>query len=99
MINEIPEDGMNPDYLKKAFKTFKKLLRATQLDAESTLGGAALSGGKKSGIVAIRPPRNFPPEVWDKLVETGKLRKERMGLYELVEDTTPDPKVKWTNRY
>ncbi|MHC4454168.1 MAG: hypothetical protein ACYSWS_05680 [Planctomycetota bacterium] len=87
MSNDVPEDYMTPDYLKKAFKTFKKRLRLTRLDAESTLG-SALSGGRKSGIVAIRPPNNFPQEVWDKLVEMGKLRTEGMGLYELVEDPT-----------
>ncbi len=95
MSNDVPKDYMNPDYLKKAFKTFKKRLRLTQLDAESTLGGSALSGGRKSGIVAIRPPNNFPQEVWDKLVEMGKLRTEGMGLYELVED--PTPKGKWSD--
>ena len=92
MSNDVPEDCMNPDYLKKAFKTFKKRLRLTRLDVESTLGGSALSGGGKSGIVAIRPPNNFPQEVWDKLVEMGKLRSEGMGLYELVEDPTPKEK-------
>ncbi len=92
MINEIPEDGMNPDYLKKAYKTFRKRLRLTRLDAESTLGGSTLSGGRKSGIVAIRPPNNFPQEVWDKLVEMGKLSSEGMGLYGLVEDPTPKKK-------
>ena len=95
MSNDVPEDYMTPDYLKKAFKTFKKRLRLTRLDAESTLGGSALSGGRKSGIVAIRPPNNFPQEVWDKLVEMGKLRSEGMGLYELVED--PTPKKKWSD--
>ncbi len=95
MSNDVPEDCMNPDYLKKAFKTFKKRLRLTRLDAESTMGGSALSGGQKSGIVAIRPPNNFPQEVWDKLFEMGKLRSEGMGLYELVED--PTPKTKWSN--
>ena len=92
MMNEIPEEGMTPDYLKKAFKTFRKRLRLTRLDAESTLGSGALSGGRKSGIVAVRPPNNFPQEVWDKLVEMGKLRREGMGLYELVEDLTPKKK-------
>ena len=96
MSNDVPEDYMNPDYLKKAFKTFKKRLRLTRLDAESTLGSGALSGGQKSGIVAIRPPNNFPQEVWDKLVEIGKLRTEGMGLYELVEDLTP-PRKKGSN--
>jgi len=91
MSNDVPEDYMTPDYLKKAFKTFRKRLRLTRLDAESTLG-SALSGGRKSGIIAIRPPNNFPQEVWDKLVEMGKLRTEGMGLYELVEDLTPKEK-------
>ncbi len=91
MSNDVPEDYMTPDYLKKAFKTFRKRLRLTRLDAESTLG-SALSGGRKSGIVAIRPPGNFPREVWDKLVEMGKLRTEGMGLYEQVEDPTPKKK-------
>ncbi len=95
MSNDVPEDYMKPDYLKKAFKTFKKRLRLTRLDAESTMGGSALSGERKSGIVAIRPSNNFPQEVWDKLVEMGKLRSEGMGLYELVED--PTPKEKWSD--
>ncbi len=92
MSKDVPEDLTNPDYLKKAFKTFKKRLRLTRLDAESTLGTSALSGGRKSGIIAIRPPNNFPQEVWDKLVETGKLRTEGMGLYELAENPTPPKK-------
>ncbi len=92
MSNDLPEDGMTPDYLKKAYKTFRKRLRLTRLDAESTLGSGALSGGQKSGIVAIRPPDNFPQEAWDKLVEMGKLRTEGMGLYELVEDLNPPKK-------
>jgi hypothetical protein len=96
MSNELPEDYTNPDYLKKAYKTFRKRLRLTRLDAESTLGSGALSGGQKSGIVAIRPPNNFPQKVWDKLVEMGKLRTEGMGLYELVEDLNP-PKKKGSN--
>ena len=92
MSNDVPEDYTDPAYLKKAYKTFRKRLRLTRLDAESTLGSGALSGGRKSGIVAIRPPNNFPQEVWDKLVEMGKLRTEGMGLYELVEDPTPKKK-------
>ena len=96
MSNDIPEGNMDPAYLKKAYKTFRKRLRLTRLDAESTLGSSALSGGRKSGIIAIQPPNNFPQEVWDKLVEIGKLRTEGMGLYELVEDLNP-PKKKGSN--
>ncbi|MGR3318115.1 MAG: hypothetical protein ACUZ8O_06505 [Candidatus Anammoxibacter sp.] len=89
MNNDAPDDINDPAYLKKALKTFKKRLRLTRLDAESTLGGSPLSGGKKSGIVAIQPPNNFPKEVWETLVETGKLRKEGHGLYGLVDDPPP----------
>lgn len=88
MDNDAPEDITDPAYLKKALKTFKKLLRLTRLDAESKLGGSALTGGQKSGIVGIRPPNNFPREVWNKLVEMGKLSNEGHGLYGLVEDPT-----------
>ena len=89
MSNDVPEDFMTPDSLKRALKTFRKRLRLTRLDAESKLGGGALSSGKNSGIVAIRPPNSYPQEVWEKLVEMGKLRYEGRGLYELTEDLDP----------
>ena len=91
-MNEPTQDAQQPDpekehkrLLKKAMKAFRKRLRLTQLDDESKLGGGAFSGGKSSGIVAIRPPDDFPQEVWDELVEKGRLKTERPGLYELNE--------------
>ncbi len=90
MGNDVPEGGMTPDYLKKALKAFRKRLRLTRLDSESTLGGSALSGGKRSGIMAIRPPNSYPQEVWEKLEEMGKLRREQGGLYELTEELNPN---------
>ena len=89
MSSNVPEDFMTPDSLKRALKTFRKRLRLMRLDAESKLGGGALSGGKNSGIVDIRPPNSYPPEVWEKLVKLGKLRYEGGGLYELTEDLSP----------
>ena len=89
MSNDVPEDFMTPDSLKRALKTFRKRLRLTRLDAESKLGGGALSGGKHSGIVAIRPPNSYSQEVWEELVKMGKLRYEGRGLYELTEDLDP----------
>ena len=89
MSNDVPEAFMTPDSLKQALKAFRKRLRLTRLDAESKLGGGALSSGKHSGIVAIRPPSSYPPAVWEKLVELGKLRHEGGGLYELTEDFNP----------
>jgi len=83
MSDNVPDDFMTPVYLKRAFKAFKKRLKLTRLDAESSLGGGPLSSGRSSGIVAIQPPNAYPPEAWDKLVELGKLRKVHGGLYEL----------------
>lgn len=86
MSSDVPEDSMTPESLKRALKTFRKRLRLTRLDAESKLGGGALSGGKNSGIVAIRPPDSYPQEVWKELVKQGKLQYEGGGLYELIDD-------------
>jgi hypothetical protein len=74
-----------PQDLKAAFKAFKKRLKLTRLDAESGLGGGPLSGGKRSEIVAITPPNQFPQAVWDELVRQGKLKKAGHGTYELAE--------------
>jgi hypothetical protein len=41
-----------------------------------------MTGGGKSGIVAIRPPDQFPRAMWDELVRQGKLRYAGHGLYE-----------------
>jgi hypothetical protein len=74
----------SPQELKQALKAFRKRLKLTRLDAESSLGGGPLSG-RKSQIVAITPPNQFPQVVWDELVRQGKLKKAGHGTYELVE--------------
>lgn len=71
------------EQLKGAFKAFKKRLKFTRLDAESQLSKNPLSTGRGSGIVAIIPPVDYPPEVWDELVRQKKLKKAGHGLYEL----------------
>lgn len=85
MSNDAPQE-LTPQYLKQAMKAFKKRLKLTRLDAESNLGGGPFSSGRGSGIVAIQPPSQYPREVWEKLVEQGRLRRAGAGLYELVED-------------
>jgi hypothetical protein len=85
MSDNAPEQ-LTPQQLKQAMKAFKKRLKLTRLDAESGLGGGPLSGGRDSGIVAIQPPNQYPRQVWDKLVEQGKLRRAGAGLYELTQD-------------
>jgi hypothetical protein len=83
MDDSIPEDYMTPPYFKRAMKAFKKRLKLTRLDEDSNLGVGPLSGGRDSGIIAIRPPDRYPKECWDKLVEIGRLRNAGQGLYQL----------------
>ncbi len=69
---------------KRALKAFKKRLKLMRLDDESRIGGGSMSSGVQSGIVAIRPPNNYPEEVWEELVRKGRLKKAGPGLYEYV---------------
>jgi aryl-alcohol dehydrogenase-like predicted oxidoreductase len=69
--------------LKQAIKAFKKRLKLTRLDAESSISGGPLSHNR-ANIVAITPPNQFPQAVWDELVRQGKLKKAGHGTYELV---------------
>lgn len=75
--------GLTPEVLKSALKAFKKRLKLTALDDDSRLGRGALSGGP-TGVFAIKPPSQFPQQVWDELCKQGKLRDSGHGLYELV---------------
>ncbi len=77
-------DAPTAQQLRGAMKAFKKRLKLARLDDESRLGYGALSGGGKSSIVAIQPPRQYPQAVWDELVKQGRLRPSGRGLYELV---------------
>jgi hypothetical protein len=70
--------------LKQALKAFRKRLKLTQLDEESKLGGGPLSHNR-ARIVAISPPNQFAPAVWEELVKQGRLKKAGGGTYELVE--------------
>jgi hypothetical protein len=77
--------SFSPEELKLALKAFNKRLRLTRLDDESKLGHGAMTGGGKSGIVAISPPNQYPKAVWDELVKQGKLKYVGHGLYEPVQ--------------
>ena len=78
-------DTVTPEILKRALKAFRKRLKLTRLDHESSLGVGPLSGGRPSGIVAITPPDRYPREVWEALAEQGRLKKVGQGQYELVQ--------------
>ncbi len=68
-------DTVTPEVLKRALKAFKKRLKLTRLDHESSLGVGPLSGGRPSGIVAITPPDQYPREVWETLAKQGRLKQ------------------------
>lgn len=80
----VPSNEPSSDELRNALKAFKKRLKLTRLDAESSLGRGPLSGGKSSGIVAITPPHQYPRAIWDALVAQGRLKYAGQGTYELV---------------
>ena len=78
-----PTSGITPETLKSAMKAFKKRLKLTALDEDSSLGRGPFSSGAK-GVYAIQPPNQFPREVWEELCRLGKLRNSGHGMYELV---------------
>ena len=82
--SETTQPALTPELLKRALKAFKKWLKLTRLDVESSLGVGPMSGGRPSGIVAITPPDQYPKEVWDELVKQGRLAKGTHGQYELL---------------
>ena len=86
MSNEVPDDMLSPENLKRAMKAFKKRLKLTRLDDESGLGHGDKS--RRAGIMAVRPPDRYPQEVWDKLVEMGKLQNAGHGLYQIRRENT-----------
>lgn len=74
----------SPQELKSALKAFRKRLKVTRLDDESKLGGrGAMTSGRRSTVVGITPPAEFPRAVWDELVRQGHLRYLGQGLYQL----------------
>ena len=80
-----PSGTPTAEELRNALKAFKKRLKLTRLDDESSLGRGPLSGGKSSGIVAITPPHQYPRAVWDQLVVQGRLKYAGQGMYQLVD--------------
>ena len=71
------------EVLKRALKAFRKRLKITLLDAETSLSGGPMSSGRQSSIVGIMPPERYPRAVWDELVRQGRLRDAKRGMYEL----------------
>ncbi len=80
-----PDPAVRKEELRLAMKAFRKRLKLTKLDDESRIGHGPMSGGGKSGVVAITPPNQFPKDVWEELVEQGKLKRAGRGIYELID--------------
>ena len=83
---EQPTDPLDRANIKRAMKAFRKRLKLTRLNEESKLGRNPLTSGKKSQVVAIMPPRQYPLEVWQELVRQGRLKDTGSGFYELSDD-------------
>ncbi|MBC8329191.1 MAG: hypothetical protein ISR76_09740 [Planctomycetes bacterium] len=71
--------------LKRALKAFRQRIKLQQLDDESGLGGGPFSGGRKSRILAIRPPSQYPAEVWEELDHQRRIRHTGEGFFQLIE--------------
>ena len=69
--------------LKRALKAFRKRLKLVRLDSESSVGGGPTSSGRESSIIGVRPPDQYPQEVWDELVRQQRLIASPDGVYEL----------------
>ena len=69
--------------LKRALKAFRKRLKLTRQDDESSVSPDPLSKGEASSILGVRPPEQYPQEVWDMLIAQGKLRAGGHGVLEL----------------
>ncbi len=66
---------------KRALQAFRKRLKLTMLDEESTLGRSQLTKGHSDGLDAMVPPAGWPDSVWQELVRQGKLRYIGNGFY------------------
>lgn len=71
------------EQLLEALRAFRKRLKVYRQDDESSYGGRGLTSGKTSGIFAVRPPQGYPPAIWQKLVEQGRLVPEGNGTYSI----------------
>ena len=80
------EDGsLTKETLKRAMKAFRRRIKLTRLDEESRLGHDPMSRGERSTITGVAAPEQYPAEVWEALVEKGRLRRLGQNLYEIVE--------------
>jgi hypothetical protein len=85
IVERNPDGSFTKETLQRAIKAFKKRLKLTRLDDESKLGHDAMTKGGRSRITGVRPPEQYPAEVWAALAEKGRIRALGQGLYEIVD--------------
>ncbi len=74
------QPGMTDEDLKKAYRAFKKKLKMQQLEDDSKLGRAKVTG-QRTTILAIQPPPGFGRAVWVELANRGYLKDDGGGMY------------------
>lgn len=79
------ESGAIPEEtLKRALHAFKKRLKLTKLDQESKIQAhRPMTSGKKSDVMGIIPPNDFPRTVWAELAQKKLLKDMGGGFYSL----------------
>ena len=85
LVERNPDGTFTKETLLRAMKALKKRMKLTRLDDESRLGHDSMSRGGHSGIVAVKPPPQYPAEVWQALEAKGRVRIDRHGLVEILE--------------
>lgn len=70
--------------LRRAMNAFKKRLKLVRADDAITSSRNPLSRGASSGITGVRPPEQYPQDVWDTLVAQGRLKDAGHGVLETV---------------
>lgn len=77
----LPEHDL--EVMRRAMKAFRKSMKITRLDADSSIGRSPMSS-EGYAITGITAPPRFSRDVWTELVRRGELRGGRQGVYELV---------------
>ncbi|MEX0654317.1 MAG: hypothetical protein WD534_06855 [Phycisphaeraceae bacterium] len=76
-------DSLEEGNLKRAMNAFRRKLKNIRRDDESQIRGRYVTRGEASKIVAISPPYEFPPAVWQELARLGRLKHAGQGTYQL----------------
>lgn len=87
LVERNPDGTFTKETLHRAMKALKKRLKATRLDDESRLGHDAMTRGGRSRIVGVTLPKQYPPEVWQALVDKGRIKQVGDGAYEVLEQS------------